>query len=51
VIVQDPATAERREMPDAALAATPGAKVMALEQIGALLIELVGVLEYGAPEA
>jgi len=50
-IVQDPATAERREMPDAALAATPGAKVMALEQIGALLIELVGVLEYGAPEA
>jgi len=50
-IVQDPATAERREMPDAALAATPGAKVMALEQIAALLIELVGVLEYGAPEA
>jgi two-component system chemotaxis response regulator CheB len=41
-IVQDPATAARREMPDAALAATPGARVLALEQIGQLLTELAG---------
>jgi two-component system chemotaxis response regulator CheB len=41
-IVQDPATAARREMPEAALAATPSAQVVALEQIGALLTELVG---------
>lgn len=39
-IVQDPATAERREMPDAALWATPAAHVLALEQIGPLLTEL-----------
>jgi two-component system chemotaxis response regulator CheB len=41
-IVQDPETAARREMPDAALAATPGARVVALEQIAELLTELVG---------
>lgn len=41
-IVQDPATATRREMPEAALAATPGARVLALEEIGALLTELAG---------
>lgn len=41
-IVQDPDTAERREMPAAALAATPGARVMALEDIAALLTELAG---------
>jgi two-component system chemotaxis response regulator CheB len=41
-IVQDPDTAARREMPEAALAATPGAQVLALEQIGALLAELAG---------
>jgi two-component system chemotaxis response regulator CheB len=41
-IVQDPATATRREMPEAALAATPGARVVALEEIGALLTELAG---------
>lgn len=41
-IVQDPASAERTEMPSAALAATPGARVMALEDIGALLAELAG---------
>jgi two-component system chemotaxis response regulator CheB len=41
-IVQDPDTAERREMPAAALAATPRAHVMALEHIGALLTELAG---------
>jgi two-component system chemotaxis response regulator CheB len=39
-IVQDPATAERAEMPSAALAATPGARVLALEQIGPLLVDL-----------
>jgi two-component system chemotaxis response regulator CheB len=40
-IVQDPGTAARREMPDAALAATPGATVVALEEIGPLLASLV----------
>ncbi|MEA2218168.1 MAG: two-component system, chemotaxis family, protein-glutamate methylesterase/glutaminase [Solirubrobacteraceae bacterium] len=40
-IVQDPDTAARREMPDAALAATPSARVVALEEIGPLLSELV----------
>jgi two-component system chemotaxis response regulator CheB len=42
-IVQDPDTAERREMPDAALAATPSARVVALEQVAPLLAELAGV--------
>jgi len=41
-IVQDPETSVRREMPDAALAATPGARVLALREIGALLCELAG---------
>ena len=40
-IVQDPETAERREMPDAALWATPHARVLALEEIGPLLTEVV----------
>jgi two-component system, chemotaxis family, protein-glutamate methylesterase/glutaminase len=40
VIVQDPETAERREMPDAALAATPTARVLALEEIGPALTQL-----------
>jgi two-component system chemotaxis response regulator CheB len=44
-IVQDPATALRREMPDAALAATPEARVMTLEEIGPLLCSLAGVRE------
>ncbi len=44
-IVQDPDTALRREMPDAALAATPEARVMALEEIGPLLCSLAGVRE------
>jgi two-component system chemotaxis response regulator CheB len=44
-IVQDPATALRREMPDAALAATPGARVVALEDIGGLLCELASTRE------
>ena len=39
-IVQDPDTAMRREMPEAALAATPGARVLALGEIGPLLGEL-----------
>jgi two-component system chemotaxis response regulator CheB len=36
-IVQDPATAERREMPDAAIAAVPSAIVAAADRIGSLL--------------
>jgi two-component system chemotaxis response regulator CheB len=44
-IVQDPETAERREMPAAATAATPGARVMVLDDIGRLLVELVGMRE------
>lgn len=39
-IVQDPATAERREMPDAALWSTPEARVLALEEIGPALAQL-----------
>jgi two-component system chemotaxis response regulator CheB len=39
-IVQDPATAERREMPDAALWSTPEAQVLELAQIGPALVEL-----------
>jgi two-component system chemotaxis response regulator CheB len=39
-VVQDPATAERREMPEAALAAVPDARVAALEEIGPLLAAL-----------
>ena len=41
-IVQDPDTAERREMPDAALWATPEARVLALEEIGPVLTQLAG---------
>ena len=44
-IVQDPETAMRREMPEAALAATPGARVLALEEIGPLLGELARTRE------
>lgn len=44
-IVQDPETAERREMPDAALWATPEARVMALEEIGPALVALAGSRE------
>ena len=39
-IVQDPETAERREMPDAALWAAPEARVLALEEIGPALAQL-----------
>ena len=41
-IVQDPETAEAREMPEAALAAAP-ATVLPLEGIGPFLGELTGV--------
>ena len=41
-IVQDPETALRREMPDAALAATPDACVLRIDEIGPLLESLVG---------
>ena len=44
-IVQDPETALRREMPDAALAATPEARVAVLDDIGMLLCELTGKRE------
>ena len=47
-IVQDPETAERREMPDAALWRTPKARVLALEAIGPALIELTGTSEESA---
>jgi two-component system chemotaxis response regulator CheB len=47
-IVQDPQTATRREMPDAALAATPGARVVALDEIGPLLTELAGTRQEAA---
>jgi two-component system chemotaxis response regulator CheB len=39
-IVQDPETSERPEMPRAALAAAPSARVGRLEEIGSLLAEL-----------
>ena len=39
-IVQDPATAERSEMPQAALSAVPGAHVVPLERIAPLIAEL-----------
>jgi two-component system chemotaxis response regulator CheB len=41
-IVQDPQTATRPEMPRAAVAAVPGARVAAVEEIGPLLVELCG---------
>ena len=39
-IVQNPATAERREMPEAALWSTPEAHVLELTEIGPALVEL-----------
>jgi two-component system chemotaxis response regulator CheB len=44
-VVQDPGTAERREMPEAALAAVPDARVVALEDIAAVLAGLAGRVE------
>jgi two-component system chemotaxis response regulator CheB len=48
-IVQDPETATRREMPAAALAATPDARVVALDEIGGVLCELAGAREGAQP--
>jgi len=42
-IVQDPATAARAEMPDAALAAVPGARVGDPEGIAGAIVEVCGV--------
>jgi two-component system, chemotaxis family, protein-glutamate methylesterase/glutaminase len=42
-IVQDPATAQRNEMPRAALRATPSARVAPASEIAPLLIDLCGV--------
>lgn len=39
-IVQNPRTAERHEMPEAAVWSTPEARVLELEQIGPALVEL-----------
>jgi two-component system chemotaxis response regulator CheB len=44
-IVQDPDAAARREMPAAALAATPGARIVALDEIGLLLVDLANARE------
>jgi len=46
VIVQEPESAERHEMPEAALLATPSARILPLERIADALVELVGT---GAP--
>jgi two-component system, chemotaxis family, protein-glutamate methylesterase/glutaminase len=48
-IVQDPQTAARREMPDAAVAAVPEAHVLELERIGPLLTELAGAPQEARP--
>ena len=42
-IVQDPSTAQRDEMPLAALRATPAARVLPVEEIAHLLVELCGL--------
>jgi two-component system chemotaxis response regulator CheB len=42
-IVQDPETAQRDEMPRAALRLVPSARVLAAAEIGPLLVELCGV--------
>jgi two-component system chemotaxis response regulator CheB len=44
-VVQDPGTAERREMPEAAPPAVPDARVVALEDIAAVLAGLAGRVE------
>ena len=46
-IVQDPASCERVEMPAAAIAAVPAARVLPLEQIAPALVELCGGVEVG----
>jgi two-component system chemotaxis response regulator CheB len=47
-IVQDPADAEREEMPLAALAAVPNARVAGVERIAPLLVELCGLAKVPA---
>jgi two-component system, chemotaxis family, protein-glutamate methylesterase/glutaminase len=42
-IVQDPATAQRDEMPRAALRATPSARIALIAEIAPFLVELCGV--------
>jgi two-component system chemotaxis response regulator CheB len=42
-IVQDPATAVRTEMPDAAIAAVPGARVAGPDDIAGAIVEACGV--------
>jgi two-component system chemotaxis response regulator CheB len=47
-IVQDPETAERPEMPAAALAAVPDARVVRLEELATVLLELCGTTKVPA---
>jgi two-component system chemotaxis response regulator CheB len=47
-VVQDPDTAERPQMPRAALAAVPDAEVAPLSEIGRLLVELCGTTKVPA---
>ncbi len=47
-VVQDPETAERPEMPRAALAAVPDAEVATLPEIGRLLVDLCGTTTVAA---
>jgi two-component system chemotaxis response regulator CheB len=42
-VVQDPATAERDEMPRAALARVPDAQVVPVEEVASLIVDLCGV--------
>jgi two-component system, chemotaxis family, protein-glutamate methylesterase/glutaminase len=48
-IVQNPQTAERREMPDAALWSTPEARVLELAEIGTALVELAATSARSLP--
>ena len=48
-IVQNPQTAERREMPEAALWATPEARVLELAEIGPALVELAATSTRSLP--
>lgn len=47
-IVQDPETAQRDEMPRAALRAVPDARVLQVEEIASLLVDLCGVARVSA---
>jgi two-component system, chemotaxis family, protein-glutamate methylesterase/glutaminase len=48
-IVEDPATARRRDMPAAALAAVPGAEVLPLSEIGPRIVALCRARRAGPP--